>query len=214
MIRQNSSGAFWGDEYTSVVRRDLRKALDISNNELHIPDLRDTVNTARSDQIIVCESIEDVRYWTDVLLNLSPTSITSWDLETTSLDPWSSDARILTSQTGHRREDGKVQAIVIPLWHKDNDFYDPEEAFNIHKEYLLRECTKVGHNIMFDICFLAVTTGVRLAGESLCTLLALHSLNSGIKGCYGLKAAVWDYLPDSGFGGYEELLEVDHEPNS
>lgn len=211
MIRQNSSGAFWGDEYTSVVINDLSKASSIALGKLSIPDLRESVNNARENQIAVCESIDDVRYWTDVLLALPKNAITSWDLETTSLDPWSEDARVLTSQVGFRRRDGKVQAVVFPLWHKDNIFYDADEAFEIHKEYLLRDSTKVGHNITFDICFMAVTTGVRLAGEILCTMLALHSINSGIKGCYGLKSAVWDYLPESGLGGYETLLEVDHE---
>ena len=74
---------------------------------------------------------------------------------------------------------------------------------------MLRDSCKVGHNITFDICFLAATTGVRLKGTILDTLLALHSLDSGIKGCYGLKPAVWDYLPDSGLGGYEDLLMID-----
>lgn len=218
MIRQTSSGAMWGDDYYSVIRRDLWKASDIVNGRLDIPDLHETLEKVSYDQVTICETLEEVRYWTDFLLKIPTNHFTSWDLETNSLDPWyqgvnrfgeEDHARILTSQVGYRRPDGKVHSIVIPLWHRDNDYYDPNEAFEIHKEYLLRDSCKVGHNITFDICFLAATTGVRLKGTILDTLLALHSLDSGIKGCYGLKPAVWDYLPDSGLGGYEDLLMID-----
>lgn len=220
MIRQTASGGMWGDDYYSVIRRDLWKASDLVNGRLQLRDLDTAISEARADQITVCKSIEDVKYWTDFLMSLPPKQFTSWDLETNSLDPWyrginrfgqSDYARIITSQVGYRREDGKVHAIVIPLWHRDNNYYDADEAFEIHKAYLLRDSCKVGHNITFDICFLAVTTNIRLAGTVLDTLLALHSIDSGIKGCYGLKVAVWDYLIDSGLGGYEDLLMIDEE---
>lgn len=218
MIRQNASGGMWGDDYYSVIQRDLEKASDLVNERVTLRDLNESIREAKETQVTVCQSIEDVKYWSDFLLNLPAKQITSWDLETNSLDPWyrginrfgeEDHARILTSQVGYRRDDGCVHAIVFPLWHRDNDLYDPDEAFEIHKSYLLRESAKVGHNITFDICFLAASTGVRLAGTILDTLLALHSLDSGIKGCYGLKAAVWDYLLPSGLGGYEDLLMID-----
>ena len=218
MIRQTASGGMWGDDYYSVIRRDLWKASDLVNGRVELKDLGATLDDVLESQITVCQSIEDVRYWTDFLLALPPKAFTSWDLETNSLDPWyrginrfgeEDYARILTSQVGYRMPNGKVHSIVIPLWHRDNDMYDPDEAFEIHKEYLLRDSCKVGHNITFDICFTAATTGVRLQGTILDTMLALHSLDSGIKGCYGLKAAVWDYLVDSGLGGYEDLLKID-----
>lgn len=218
MIRQTSSGGMWGDDYYSVIKRDLEKASDLVNGRLQLKDLRDTLDEVIENQVTVCKSIDDVKYWTDFLVSLPPKQFTSWDLETNSLDPWyrginrlgeEDQARILTSQVGYRREDGTVHSIVIPLWHRDNKAYDPDEAFEIHKAYLLRDSCKVGHNITFDICFAAAAHGVRLQGTIIDTLLALHSLDSGIKGCYGLKAAVWDYLTDSGLGGYEDLLKID-----
>jgi len=211
MIRQNASGGMWGDDYYPVIRRDIAKAISIAEGDLELQDIETVVEKIRADQITVCRSIDEVRKWTDVLMSLDPRTITSWDLETTSLDPWAEDARILTSQVGYRRDDGKIHAVVIPLWHRANDCYDPDEAFHIHKEYLLRDSTKVGHNVTFDICYLAVTTGVRLAGTIIDTLLALHSLDSGIKGCFSLKTAVFDYLPESGLGGYEDLLQLPEE---
>jgi hypothetical protein len=38
------------------------------------------------------------------------------------------------------------------------------------------------------------------------TLLVLHSLDSGAQGTYSLKTAVWDIVPWTGLGGYEDLL--------
>lgn len=218
MIRQTASGGMWGDDYYSVIRRDLWKASDLINERLTLRDLNDAIAEAKETQVTVCESLEDVQYWTDFLISLPEKQFTSWDLETNNLDPWwrginrfgeEDRARIITSQVGYRREDGSVHAIVIPLWHRDNTYYDADEAFEIHKAYLLRDSCKVGHNITFDICFLAAAHGVRLRGTIFDTLLALHSLDSGIKGCYGLKVAVWDYLLDSGLGGYEDLLTID-----
>lgn len=220
MIRQNASGGMWGDDYYPVIQRDLWKASDLVNERVSLVDLNEAIKDAQETQVTVCQSLDEVKEWTDFLMSLPAKQITSWDLETNSLDPWwrglnrfgeEDEARILTSQVGYRRKDGSVHAIVIPLWHRDNVYYDPEEAFDIHKAYLLRDSGKVGHNITFDICFLAATTGVRLQGTILDTLLALHSLDSGIKGCYGLKAAVWDYLLPSGLGGYEGLLEVEED---
>lgn len=218
MIRQTSSGGMWGDDYYSVIRRDLWKASDLVNGRLILKDLHESIESAVENDITVCTSIEDVECWTDFLLSLPANQFTSWDLETNSLDPWyrginrfgePDHARILTSQVGYRRKDGTVHSIVIPLWHRDNDYYDADEAFEIHKKYLLRDSCKVGHNITFDICFAAAAHGVRLVGTILDTMLALHSIDSGIKGCYGLKAAVWDHLLPSGLGGYEDLLRID-----
>lgn len=203
MIRQQASGGMWGDDYYSVIERDFQKAIRLLDG-MELKPLEQAVMEV-SERVHVCRSLEDVREWTDVLLNAEPNQFTSWDLETTSLDPWAEDARILTSQVGIRI-DGEIVNIVIPLWHKDNIWYDADEAFEIHKQYLLRDSAKVGHNITFDITYLAVTTGVRLQGTIIDTLLALHSMDSGISGCYSLKTAVWDHLLETGLGGYEDLL--------
>ena len=217
MIRQTATGGMWGDDYYSVIRNDLWKASHLVNGRVQLRDLDEALADVN---VTVCESIEDVKHWTDFLTALPPKQFTSWDLETNSLDPWfrglnrfgeEDHARILTSQVGYRKADGTVHAIVFPLWHRDNHGYDPDEAFEIHKKYLLRDSCKVGHHVSFDICFLAGAHGVRLRGTILDTMLAIHSLDSGIKGCFGLKAAVWDYLLPSGLGGYEDVLKIDDE---
>lgn len=207
MLRQNASGKMYGSDFTSVIMNDLAKVRLILNQQVNVGGLHENVTRMIADQVFVCTSLRDVEEICDVLMKLPPNQIISWDLETTSLDPWSSDARILTSQFGYRREDGKVQAFVVPLWHKDQKFYPAEEAWKFVAKVLLSERAKVGHNVKFDILFCTITTGVRPGGTIFDTMLMLHSLNSGIQGNYGLKAAMWDHVPHLGIGGYELLLD-------
>ncbi len=218
MIRQTSSGAMWGDDYYAPIARDLRKASDLVHNRVELRELDEALEETLEHHVTVCTSLDEVQSGMDIIMSLQPSQFTSFDLETNSLDPWwrgvnrfgeQDEARILTAQIGYRKEDGFAHSLVIPLWHRDNVLYDPNEAFEEMLPYIRRGSAKVGHNITFDICFLAVTTGERLQGDIVDTMLALHSLDSGIKGCYGLKAAVWDYLLDSGLGGYEDLLRID-----
>lgn len=207
MLRQNASGKMYGSDFTSVILNDMAKVRLILDRQVEVGGLRENVKRMIADQVFVCTSLSDVKDICDVLMKLPPNQVISWDLETTGLDPWAEDARILTCQFGFRREDGKVQAFVAPLWHKDQKFYSAEEAWKIIREVLLSDRAKVGHNVKFDVLYCTITTGVRPGGRIFDTMLMLHSLNSGIQGNYGLKAAMWDHVPRLGLGGYEELLD-------
>lgn len=207
MLRQNASGKMYGADFTGVILNDLRKVRMILDNQVQVGGLRENVERIIADQVFVCSKLEHVRDIVDVLMKLPPNVIISWDLETTSLDPWSPDARILTCQFGYRREDGRIQAFVVPLWHKDQVFFSPEEAWALVRIVILSQRAKVGHNVKFDVLYCTVTTGDRPQGRIFDTMLMIHSLNSGIQGNYGLKAAMWDYVPGLGLGGYEGLLD-------
>lgn len=207
MLRQNASGKMYGADFTGVILNDLAKVRMILENRIQVGGLRDNVERIIADQVFVTTKLEHVRDIVDVLMKLPQNQIISWDLETTGLDPWATDARILTCQFGYRREDGKVQAFVVPLWHKDQKFYDAAEAWKIVRTVLLSERAKVGHNVKFDVLYCTVTTGDRPRGKIFDTMLMIHSLNSGIQGNYGLKAAMWDHVPGLGLGGYEGLLD-------
>lgn len=207
MLRQNASGQMYGADYTGVIINDLAKIRKIFDGKISVGGLHENLERIIADQVFVCTTLDQVRDTMEDILRLPPNQITSWDLETTSLDPWAQDARILTCQFGYRRPDGKVQAIVIPLWHKDQKFFDPAAAWEYIKEVLLSERAKVGHNVKFDIKYCTVVTGVRPRGRIFDTMFMIHSLNSGIQGNYGLKAAMWDHVPHLGIGGYEELLD-------
>ena len=207
MIRQNASGKMYGPDYFSVLQRDFTKASALANKQIFIQDIKEKVKDIRIKNIIVPTTLKEVEYWTNQILALPSNFVISWDLETTSLDPWSADARILTCQFGFRRADGDIQSIVFPLWHKDNKYYSADKAWFFVAKLIVSLFRKVGHNIKFDIVFCAVTTGVRAVNADFDTMLMLHSSNSGIQGNYGLKAAVWDYLPETGLGGYDDLLD-------
>lgn len=207
MLRQNASGKMYGADFTSVIMNDLAKIRLILDKRIQVGGLRDNIERIVADQVFVATTLEDVREIVKTLLALPPNQIISWDLETTGLDPWAKDARILTSQFGYRREDGKVQALVIPLWHREQNFYNADEAWKICREVLIADRPKVGHNVKFDVLYCTVTTGDRPGGKIFDTMLMIHSLNSGIQGNYGLKAAMWDYVPGLGLGGYDELLD-------
>lgn len=204
MIRQTSSGKMWGPDYLEVIDRDFKKAADLARGTLVIPDIDEAIELAK-ENIWVTRSLEEVEEAIALIMSLPEKQVISYDLETSSLDPWATDAKILTAQFGFRDGD-RYRAIVIPLWHRENKMYDPDAAWVHVAKPLVRPCPKVGHNLKFDILFTAVRCGVRLVNACFDTLLLLHALNSGLKGNYGLKRAVWDWLPETGLGGYEDKL--------
>ena len=209
MIRQNASGRMWGADMYSVIRHDIIKALELSSGLTRLPTLKEARNRIHeNEQIYVTRSIEEVQYWFHIMKDLPSNQIVSWDIEATGLDPWAEDARMLCHQFGYKREDGEIQAIVIPLWHKDNTFYDPDEAWRYVKNLLEDEkIKKVAHNASFDLKYTKVTTGVEVKGLVFDTMLLLHAMNSGVSGNYSLKTACWDLLYHRGYGGYEGGLE-------
>ena len=208
MLRQNSSGQMWGPDFYRVVCNDFLKAAKLVRGDLVVRDLDEAIEEAKK-QIHVARSMNDVKAFVSELMDAGlEGKVLSYDLETTSLDPYESDARILTAQFGYRpEEDGPIKAIVFPLWHRANKGYDPQEAW-LHITPLLThdEISKIGHNIKFDIIYTAVTTGIRIRNVLFDTLLLLHGLNSGLQGMYGLKKAVHDWIPELGLGGYEDKL--------
>ncbi len=212
MIRQNSSGQMWGPDYFDVIERDFIKAANIACGNVDLKPIEKALQTIKdNNQIVVTESVEEVKHWMDKLKALSGTkAIISWDTETTSLDPWYHDARFLCHQFGYTREDGLVQAIVVPLWHRDNEFYKADDVWPMVEEVLVDpDILKVAHNAAFDLKWTRVVKGVEVEGLIGDTMLIVHALNSGISGNYSLKTSVWDYLLGSGLGGYEDHLDIE-----
>ena len=207
MIRQNASGKMWGPDFLEVIERDFIKAGQLARGELVIPDIENVLEWLRQ-RTIFARTLEDVRVWSERLLSLPEGSVISFDLETTGLDPFDPEARILTAQFGFKDDDGEITPVVFPLWHRENKGYNPAEAWKFIVPILVgpRAPLKVGHNLKFDILYTAVTQGVRLTNVAFDTMLLLHDINSGIQENYGLKRAVWDFLPFTGLGGYEDRL--------
>jgi DNA polymerase I-like protein with 3'-5' exonuclease and polymerase domains len=97
------------------------------------------------------------------------------------------------------------------MWHRANTFYNPDEAWVYVEEILSDEnIGKIGHNMKFDVLFTFCTTNCRIKNILFDTMLLLHAKDSGTQGIMGLKQAVWDYLPETELGGYEDLLPSLH----
>lgn len=207
MIRQNASGAMWGPDYYGLLARDFHKAAMLAKGEIQLRDTLDAIKElVDNGQIVVTRTLAEVKQWTDFLNNLSEDTIISWDTETSGLDPWEVGAKFLCHQFGYRREDGLIQAVVIPLWHRAN-VYNGHKAWPMVKSVLENDLLKVAHNAAFDLKYTRVTTDAIPNNVRLDTMLLLHSYNSGVQGNYSLKAAAWDFLLESGLGGYEDLLQ-------
>lgn len=207
MIRQNASGAFWGQELYGVILRDFKKAAAMARGELAPPKLEDAIEFYKKNRIRIAESIDDVREFMRILWDLPPSAIVSMDTETSGLDGLAPDAKLLCIQFGYRDPvDKLVKALVIPLWHRGNTFYPGDDAWGMVKPYLESERPLVSHNGKFDVLYIWFTTKVRVKNIAFDTLLLLHSLDSGAQNTYSLKTACWDIVPHLGLGGYESLL--------
>ncbi len=200
MLRQNSSGDQWGPDYLAVLTRDARKVNRICQGEFP-PSLEEALEEAKQ-QIHIVQTLEEIEA---MVVVLEQEKVISCDIETSGLDPWDDGAKILTVQFGTERGD---TAWVVTLWHRDWDKYDPDEAWNLIAPLLANEnILKLGHNIKFDTLYIWVVKNLKMSPVE-DTMLYLHSMNSGIQGEYGLKAAVSDYLWETGLAGYEDLLKL------
>jgi len=211
MIRQNSSGSFWGTDYLEILRRDFKKVKQVLYGEVILRPLEQVIREFCEERLFLVTSVEDARRLRDEILSLPDRSVLAWDCETTSLDPWAPHAKTLMYQFTYKRpSDSKVISVVVPLWHRANTMYDPEEVFPFMREILLSSNTqKIGHNLAFDILFSKVVHGLHPTSVAFDTMLLLHSLNSGIQGFYDLKVSTSDLLFRLQLGGYEDKLDID-----
>lgn len=220
MIRQNASGEFWGPDYLDVLRYDFDKVARVARGEVTLRQLSEVVEEIKKTRIIVPTTLQEIIDFRDYLFSQTDKGpvVVSWDTETTSLDPWYHDARLLCCQFGYRDIDGVCKSFVVPLWHRQNitnNFFSIPEAWDIVRSILESELiTKVTHNGMFDLLYTRVTTGVEVKNVAFDTMLLLHSLNSGMQGYYDLKTAISDHLFELQLAEYENGLVWSDEDES
>lgn len=209
-IRQNAvnaSSGYWSADFYGVIKRDLIKAAKVARGELHVMDQTACIARVREKNIVICRSIDDVQRWVAEILALPANNLVSWDIETTGLSGWAPDARLLCTQFAFRRPgEDDYTSVVIPLWHRKNTAYNPDDAWALVVPILTGPTKIIGWNVKFDRIYTAASTGILAQNIVLDGLLAYHMLDSGINGCYSLKAAVVDFMPESGLAGYEERL--------
>jgi uracil-DNA glycosylase family 4 len=207
-IRQNARGAggFWGPDYFNVLLRDVLKAKRIAQGLLEVSPTSLTEAVERYRKVIrITRSLDEVRALVAELYALPEDLVVSFDTETTGVDPLAEGFKLLTIQFGWLTAEGLV-AVVVPLWHRANTEYPGERAWALLRPWIESNRPKVGHNSKFDVLAIYWGTMTRVRGLSHDTLLMMHSLESGTQGCYSLKTAIWDRLPELGLGGYEDLL--------
>jgi uracil-DNA glycosylase family 4 len=207
MIRQNAKGKLWGQDLYNVIVRDFNKATRLIRGELKAPKMLEAIDFYVRERMIFAKSLEDVKAIMARIMALPANAIVSFDTETTGLDPFDAKAKLLMIQFGWRDPETKnIISAVIPLWHRENKMYDPDQAWNFVVPYLVGPGKKVTHNGKFDILYIACTTGIRVKNLVLDTMLLAHSIDSGTQGCYSLKTIAWDVLPDLEFAGWDGLL--------
>ena len=209
-IRQNAinaSSGYWSADFYGVIKRDFEKAVKYARGELGLKLQADGVRDLLQYSIKICRSIEEVKHYTDEILSLPANSLVSWDIETTGFSGWAPDAKLLCTQFAYRRTPQEdYTSVVIPLWHRMNNAYDPDKAWEMVAPILTGPTKLIGWNVKFDRVYTAAATGVLAQNIVMDGLLAYHMLDSGINGCYSLKSAVTDFMPESGLAGYEDSL--------
>lgn len=210
MIRQNSSGDFWGPDYLDIIRRDFIKINQILTGKAKLRNLEDVIEDFVRNRLYIARNLQDVYKMASLIKAMPKTNILSYDTETNTLDAWEEGAKFLSNQFTFRPE-GCNDTItwVVPLWHRENLQIDADKAYAIIKGILEDESiAKIGHNLSFDFIFNKVVYGVEIKNVAFDTMLLLHSINSGLQGFYDLKTSTADLLFPLQLGGYDDILDL------
>jgi uracil-DNA glycosylase family 4 len=206
MIRQNASGQMWSADYFEVIRRDFYKAVSIARGSLTVPSLSDGLEKVKGC-ITICRTIEQVREAVREISSLPSTHLVSWDIETNGLNGFANGAKMLCNQFGYKLPGATdYKSVVVLLWHRENTWYDPDEAWSLIAPIVSGDTPKIAWNGKFDCVFCAASTGVRPRNVVFDGLLIQHLLDSGANGTFSLKHAASDLMPELGLQGYENLL--------
>ena len=128
--------------------------------------------------------------------------IISFDIETTGLDPFSDDSRVICISLTDRTHYG----VVIPLGHPESPFSgdDLDIVSSLVRELLESDIPKVAHNGKFDIKWLLHRMRINVRNFSFDTMLAHYLCVSEERGTQGLKSQAWEYTD---MGGYDNELD-------
>lgn len=134
----------------------------------------------------------------------------SFDTETNTLHPnWDGTKLLLVSFAWSR---GKAASIA--LWHKDNTFYDPAQAYEEVKRLINSQKPLIWHNGKYDYkVFWKLGYPQGPVGNVYWdTMLAEHALEEDKKQGYSLKVLTKQRLPH--LSGYEDVLQGMLEKNN
>jgi len=139
----------------------------------------------------------------------TPKDLDLQDVNVVAIDIETYDPNLKTKGLGAIRKDGFITGVAVatgkdtvyfPIHHSDN-ILEGEELENFWKELnekLLQndKITKVFHNAMYDVCWLQATTGKKLKGRIVDTMVAASVIDEN-RFKYSLDALSKDYLDDN-----------------
>ena len=139
----------------------------------------------------------------------TPKDLDLQDVNVVAIDIETYDPNLKTKGLGAIRKDGFITGVAVatgkdtvyfPIHHSDN-ILEGEQLENFWKELnekLLQndKITKVFHNAMYDVCWLQATTGKKLKGRIVDTMVAASVIDEN-RFKYSLDALSKDYLDDN-----------------
>lgn len=149
------------------------------------------------------ESLETVADVQRVLTKLNKSEWICFDLETTGLNPFDDDAKIVCISLTNEPKKGYV----IPLYHRETPFTTAELGTIVKLLRVVLEnpkTKKVAHNGKFDIKWLHSWLNIDVANFCFDTMLAHYLAVSEEQGTQGLKSLAWEYTD---MGGYDNALD-------
>lgn len=139
--------------------------------------------------------------------------VLSFDIESTTLNPWLPEARVVSINLSDRPKYG----VSIPLYHPESpliihredgteDYSQVEYVVSVLKELLEdARIPKVAHNGKFDTKYLQVSLGIHVAWFCFDTMYGHYIAVSEELNTQGLKSQTWEFIPD--MGGYDDELD-------
>lgn len=146
------------------------------------------------------ETVADVQEEIERMLNEA--EIISFDLETTGLDAFAEDSKIICISLTDKTHYG----VAIPLFHKDTPFTKDElqVVIELIRKLLESDIPKVAHNGKFDIKWLLHCLNIDVKEFTFDTMLAHYIGISEEPGTQGLKSQAWEFTD---MGGYDNSLD-------
>lgn len=157
----------------------------------------DSKGKRRIYEYVYPKTLDEIWYMRD---EISKADVISYDLETTSLDPFDTESKVIAVSIGVRGT-----AYAFPLYHKDSWFIGDERKNVIDTLHsILDDSFIIGHNIKFDLKHSIEGLDIGFTSDA-DTMLISHLLDSrrgihSLKRLAGIHAGMYDY--DRGLRDY------------
>lgn len=159
----------------------------------------DGMQDAKSVDWLTYDNLEDCLAEIE---RLKSSEFVTFDLETTGLNPFTDDSKIVCISLSDKSHYGRT----FPLHHRESPLNQEELDILVKalKELLENDAVKVAHNGKFDIKWLKQVLDIDVKNFSFDTMLAHYLAICEDMGTHGLKGLAWEYTD---VGGYDNKLD-------